>query len=432
MDFVLPTISIDFSWFEMLGQQSFLGIMWTLFIYGGWIPLVYIFIWGGLQVWLYQRRLKYAKTLNFVTLAIDVPKNTEQTPKAVENIFNHLQGAKSSINFKEKWWDGHFWTAVSLELISIEGYVQFLVNAQSKFRNVVEAAFYAQYPNIEIVEVEDYSRAVPGKYPDKDYEWWGTEIKLKKSFAYPIRTYPDFEDKVSGEFKDPLSNFLESIAKLGKGEQFWMQILIVPGGDSLFKEGEKIVDKISGRKREQKTTLLQKVLNIPVIIISEAFNAVFGPAEEFKKPEKKEGDMFKMFNLTPLERKTLEDVEYKASKPAFDAKIRWVYYAKKEVFSVGNIYGHIKGFMKQYVGSNMLGTDPRTITKGDYFWQKWDVPRRKRMLMQNYRDRDIWAGLSSYILNTEELATLYHFPAIEVKAPLVKKAESKRAEPPFT
>ena len=39
-------------------------------------------------------------------------------------------------------------------------------------------------------------------------------------------------------------------------------------------------------------------------------------------------------------------------------------------------------------------------------------------------------GATPFMLCTEELATLYHFPTITVKAPLIKKAEAKRAEPP--
>ncbi len=35
------------------------------------------------------------------------------------------------------------------------------------------------------------------------------------------------------------------------------------------------------------------------------------------------------------------------------------------------------------------------------------------------------------IMNIEELATLYHFPVITTKAPLIKKTSSKRGEPPI-
>lgn len=433
MGFDFPTISIDLSWFLNLSQMSIFGIMWTFFIYGGWIPLLYILVWGALQIWLIRRQLKYAETIDYVVLAIDIPRGNEQSPKAIENIFSHLSGAKSSINFMEKWWDGRFNSPLSLELISVGGYIQFLARTPVKFRNIVEAAFYAQYPDIEIIEVNDYAKEVSGNYPNEECDWFGGEIILKKKSPFPLRTYPQFEHTLSGEFKDPLSNFLESLGKMRKGEQFWIQFLMIPGGESLVKEGMAIVDKMTGKEKAPKATLFQQGLEIPGKILTEVVGQIT-TAGEATKPDKKEGDQFKMLNLTPGERNAIEAIQYKIAKNAFDTKIRWIYYANKEVYNVGNIYGHMKGFMKQYSTTdlNALGTYGKTLTKGDYFWQKWSVPRKKRIILQAYKDRDIDTGSPAFVLNTEELATIYHFPAIEVKAPLVKKAESKRAEPPFS
>lgn len=432
MGFLLPTISIDLSWFISLGQKSMFAIMWYIFIYGGWIPLVYVCIKGGLMIWLREHRINYVRKLKFVLLAIDIPKGNEQSPKSVEYIFAHMQGCKSSITFKEKWLEGRVNPPVSAEIVSIEGYTQFLVHVCTKYRNVVEAAFYAQYPDAEIVQVEDYVNAVPHKYPDEEYEWWGGEITLKKGSAYPIRTYPDFEHKLTGEFKDPMANFLESMSSMGRGEQCWMQINLVPGGDDeVAKEGKVIVDKFMGREKSGKQGVLLSVLTGLGDIINSAVGGILG-TESSGKTEKKEIDSFRMLNLTPFERKALESLQEKMAKPMFKTKIRWVYYAKKEVFSVSHIYGHIKGFMKQYSSENGLTTYKPSLTKGDYFWQKWWVPRKKRKLMASFIDRDIDMGYDPVVLNIEELATLYHFPQLDVKTPTIKKTESRRSEPPIT
>lgn len=50
--------------------------------------------------------------------------------------------------------------------------------------------------------------------------------------------------------------------------------------------------------------------------------------------------------------------------------------------------------------------------------------------MKAYQSRSWGMGATPYFLNAEELATLWHFPTINIKAPLVKKAEARRAEPP--
>jgi len=49
-----------------------------------------------------------------------------------------------------------------------------------------------------------------------------------------------------------------------------------------------------------------------------------------------------------------------------------------------------------------------------------------------YRNRSDWFGTPTFHLNTEELATLWHFPhSLQVKSPLLPKTESKRTEPPL-
>ena len=50
--------------------------------------------------------------------------------------------------------------------------------------------------------------------------------------------------------------------------------------------------------------------------------------------------------------------------------------------------------------------------------------------MTAFKGRSWGIGATPIVLNSEELATIWHFPAITIKAPLVKKSESKRGEPP--
>jgi hypothetical protein len=67
-----------------------------------------------------------------------------------------------------------------------------------------------------------------------------------------------------------------------------------------------------------------------------------------------------------------------------------------------------------------------------YFFKKQRIAFRKTLLMSAYKARRIKVGKTPFILNIEELATLWHFPMSHVKTPLVMKAEGKRAEPPST
>ncbi len=54
---------------------------------------------------------------------------------------------------------------------------------------------------------------------------------------------------------------------------------------------------------------------------------------------------------------------------------------------------------------------------------------KKKKLYRQYREREF---MEKYvILNTEELATLYHLPGINVKAPAVPRVDAKKGQPPM-
>ncbi len=81
--------------------------------------------------------------------------------------------------------------------------------------DVVEAAFYSQYPQCEISEIEDYMANFnydpenPG-----DYEMFGSEWRLKESDVIPIKTYKDFEHPAAEEtIVDPLSLMFENFGE---------------------------------------------------------------------------------------------------------------------------------------------------------------------------------------------------------------------------
>src|SRR3989338_10286705 len=115
----------------------------------GWL----VFVWLMLRVGLYlleeeYKEDKFVYSWQWVLLAIDIPPLNVQTPKAVEQLFAHLAGAFNSPNLAERFRHGYKQRWFSFEIISIEGYIQFLVRTERAFQDLVEAAIYAQYPEV--------------------------------------------------------------------------------------------------------------------------------------------------------------------------------------------------------------------------------------------------------------------------------------------
>lgn len=416
------------------GNDPF-AAMWFLFTHGGWIFVAYIFIWGFLEIYLDGKQGAFIAKKEWILLAIDIPHSSEQTPRAVENLFAHLAGAHGSISWTEKWFLGKTQDQIAVEIVSIDGHVQFLMRTTRGFRDLIEGSIYAQYPGAEITEVEDYTLKVPQYYPDREWDVFGMELIPVKPDVYPLRTYSEFEDKMTGEFKDPTATLLESMSRLLPGEQAWYQIVLTPIDQKDFRaRGEAIVKKLKGEVVPAKVGTIEKVILFPFTLLrwfAEGAGIMTAPV-----PPKKEADPFgKVMKLTPGERNVLESVENKIAKIAFACKIRFVYVGKKEVMKKSRIAHPFIGAIKQFNTNDMQSLKPdfkKTGMSSTLLVMKdRRNNERKRKLMRAYRSRSNWAGMPSFCMNIEELATLWHFPmTMNIKIPQVKATEVKRAPPP--
>jgi hypothetical protein len=436
----LPFANFDVDAFlDFAGSDPFTA-MGYLLTHGGWIVFVILVIWMIMYGWLEWRQNLFVSSREWILLRITVPKASEfheQTPRAVENFFSNLAGAHQSISWKDKWIDGGLQMPISLEIISIEGQVSFCVFCLRHFRDLVEAATYAQYPDADIDAIEDYTNDVPHFFPNDEWDLWGTEMINVAPDPYPLKTYPEFEDKVTGEFKDPVANLLEVFSRLGPGEQAWYQIVICPiDQKDSRKRAEELINKIKGVKEVKKKTVLDDVLDLPMATVKTFADVALGtPSEAPKKKDDSKEAFPRMMALSPGERFVLEAIERKAGKIGFDTKIRFIYVGKKEKLSKPKVVNTFVGAIKQTNTFNMQSLKPelkKVGISGTIWWFKAKRNNlRKRKLMSGYRSRSMSAGMNPYFLCTEELATLWHFPILsQVKAPQLRRTEAKKSEPP--
>ncbi|GMU25491.1 hypothetical protein KJZ71_01610 [Patescibacteria group bacterium] len=414
-----------------------LQAMWWFIAHGGWVILVLIFLWMLKYSWLNYITSKAAAKKEWVLLAIDVPRASEQTCKAIDNMFAHMAGGHSPPTFLEKWTAGHVQDTITLEIISIEGHLQYLIRTSSKLRDLVEASIYAQYPEAEITMVEDYTRMVPDQYPNDLYDCFGTEMVPVKSDAYPLKTYLDFEDSLSGEFKDPLAVLLEAMSRLGPGEQCWYQIVLTPIDQKAFvAKAQKEIMKLTGQKAPVKKNLVEKALDLPIQAMSTVADVAFGGGDAASGKKVDNPLQSRMWNLTPGERKVVEAIEKKMGHIQYEVKLRFLYIAKHEVFTKSKILQSFVGSMKQYNSNDLLSIKPEGkyigVSSAIVLFKERRNNDRKGKLVRAYRNRSNWAGASRFHLGTDEIAALWHLPVVmQVKAPQLKKTEAKKAEPPI-
>jgi len=401
----------------------------------GWIPLAITFLWGIFQVWIYYRNGIFASKQKFVYLAIDVPRGNEQSPKAVENLFTYLAGAHSTLNLIDSYWEGKYQLGFSFEIVSIEGYTQFVVRTPEAFRNLVETAFYSQYPDAEITEINDYTIGMPNTFPDNEYDVWGAEFLQVKHWVYPIKTYEDFEHQFGPpetHFRDPMATLMDLCSSLHAGEQLWYQILVTPTDFEWVKKGEEEISKIMKEKPKSKPSIGNK-------IIDEALGWIDAGAATTLKPgageAKKDDGALKMMDLKPAQKKAVEGIQDKISKMGFRFKMRMVYIAKKDVMNKPKVVNGFVGFIKQFSYNDMNNLKPDmsvTATSTAYLFKESRLLDRKNRIVKRFMSRS-GDGSPGGIMNSEELATLWHFPIEHVvKAPLLQKASGRKAEAPIT
>ncbi len=427
-------IEIDIGQFQEAANNPLLFIL-TVFLNGGWI-FVLFFAFIALVIIAFQsfvasRQAIYMRGVRYVLLALDIPKGNEQTPKAVESIFAHLHGVQSAGNLIDRYWKGYVMPQLSFEIIGIEGQTQFLVRTPDNFRDVVEAAVYAQYPDAEITEVEDFAHMVPDDLEEAGYELWGAEILLVNKDVYPIKTYPFFEHSLSQSFLDPLASLLELMGRLLPTEQIWLQLIITPAEKNWKDAAGTEVQKRMGVSKEQARNLLSAVTGSVAGFAAETVQAALFTPSEGREEKKKEGKKFS--ELTSGEKNIIEAIQMKMSKITWATTFRMVYLGKKEFFSRSRGVTGIMGALKQFSSQDLNGffPDPSTKTAVDYWFVQRRVRARKERILRNFKNRAFTQRPKPYVLNTEELASLFHFPVETVKAPQVQKTLAKRGEPPI-
>lgn len=368
---------------------------------------------------------KFIYNQEWVLLNIRIPREVLRSPEAMELVLNAFHQGGGIGTWYNRLVKGAVLLWFSLEIVSIEGNIYFFVHTPRKFKDLLESQIYAQYPQAEVTEVEDYTKHVPLYERDNGWSVFGSEMVLTDPDPYPIKTYVDYGlDKSVGQKEeekiDPLTLQLEFLGSLGAGEQIWTQIIVRKAGKRFDDKGAvKWWDpRTWSKKRDwvgEGKDLLKKLL------------------KDAKGEEPGSG----LLQMTKAQKDVFEAVERSINKLGFDAGVRVLYIAKDEAFDPNRIPG-LLGMYRPFGSTYLNGFKPveDTIPSFDYPWQdKSGVKKdaRRKELQKAFIERAYFYppyDRKPFVLNTEELATLFHFPGKVLVAPGIKRVESRTAEPP--
>ncbi len=400
------------------------------------VPILSFLAW---ELWLSYVQTLFLRSIKWTLLEVKPPKEVFKSPLAMELVLNSLYQTGGHGNWMQKYWQGAMRNWFSLEIVSIEGSIHFYIRTATKFKSVIQSQIYAQYPQAEVTEVEDYTAAIPdipleGSAP---VALWGTQMVLAKDDVYPIKTYVDFGlDRAVGSLDeqqriDPITPMLEFMGSIGAGEQIWFQVL-VRGVTDRFVVKNKAGEEEGGKKWPDKVKAVIKEFN------------------DSLNEKDKEGKTIATRRATRGELGVIEAVERNASKFAFDAGIRAIYLTQPDKFDANRIAG-LTGMVRQYNSNDFNSFKPDGPTGFDFPWQDLTgkkTTKAKKDILGAYKARAYFyggfnlanpetyfthpevSGRKPFVLSTEELATIFHLPGRVAETPSFVRIEATKAEPP--
>ena len=324
------------------------------------------------------------------------PKNIQLAALAAENLFSPLHGL-----LKEKSSDQEH---ISFEIASSgEQGIRFYTAVPNSILRFVEGQIYAQYPKSQIKVVSDYTKSVNPKH----CSYTLADVQLSKPYYFPIKAFRDLE-------LDPLSSVTSAMISIEESENVWFQVVLRPIPDDWQQKGYSYVKSVRGGEKtfmESITrgifsTFLKFLTDTLVGIITGLFTIPTSEQYQSKSPT---------IRLGAGEEFDLQAIENKLSRMGFEVVIRILSAAKEKEDAESNMRSLIAS-LNQFSTTNHNSFVTRIEAENpdalnDYICRSLDSKK-------------------SFILTTEELGTIYHFPLSHIDTPNISWVYSTKSEPP--
>ncbi|MDO8581335.1 MAG: type IV secretion system DNA-binding domain-containing protein [bacterium] len=388
---------------------------------GGAILLIVL---AQLARWFLHYGHRFSVSFKMVVLLVTLPKeaakdkrdeksmpathqNLQEKIAVAETFFASIGGMRAERGFKA-WLFGredHF----SFEIVADKGLISFYIAIPTHHQQYIEQQIQAQYPEAQIDLTSDYNIFVPqGKVV-------GTYLTFKRSFFFPLKTYKKIES-------DTLNALTNSLSKIGASEGAVIQFVVRSAKGAWHKWGVRVA------KEMQQGKTLEHALRV---VNSNFLLRTIGNLTDYFSTKKKDGmdGAKEKHSLSPLEQEMVKGLEEKTAKGGMDVNIRIVVASKdaeRAEMLLENIVNAFNQFNVYEYGNSLEKTRPESHKHLRKLFFKLFLEKRliRDFIFRSYRER------RKLILNTEEMASLYHFPLPTTETPNIQWLLAKRAPAP--
>lgn len=357
---------------------SILGILFVIGLIAG--PIVFLQVRK-----IFREQKNFERGLKMVPLLIHLPPSSDDTDGSnrdardvvdeniskAQIIYNIIASTIEKSRKYKYYGQRHF----GFEIVGSKGFVHFYAAVPVAMVEVVKQGIISAYPAARLEEVADHNIFSPvGKISGTI----GGELTLKENYAYPIATYQDLK-------RDTMQALLNALSTLDKEDGVGIQILMRPADTSWRKAASEVASKKRKGKDSKKGAALAGGL------LKDLAVAVAKPPEE--KGGSSGGDKPE---LSSMEQNILDSIDAKTQSPGFETMIR--------VVASSNISQRANAILSNIVSTFALFDAPG---KNGF---KYTPAKDMERFVTAYIMRFFPPENKSNILNSVELATLFHFP----------------------
>ncbi|MDB4940285.1 MAG: hypothetical protein JWO40_710 [Candidatus Doudnabacteria bacterium] len=357
-------------------------------------------------VWHYwKRHRKFSKLVmprlkTSVFFEIQVPKQIAEGDKnrdqehqkqmiaVAEQIYTTLAEAGR----KEGFFSHHDY--ISFEIAAVDKKISFYINCSNELKDLIEKQVHGQYPEAQIEKVHGYNPFAPKTVQST------AELVLQKNYVYPFRTYKLMES-------DPLNAITSAMSKMDQNEGAVIQLIVSPAGSSWQSKPRHMALEIQQGKNP---SLVEKG------VFARAIHDIFSSSNKSKSHDHKDlTGQHSPINLTPMQQDIVKRLEEKASRPGFKTNLRIITSAT----DMTSADLHMRNLLSSFMQYSMPPFNGFKVKK-----------RNDKSILLDYIFRVFNDYGKETILNTEELASIWHLPTPFVETPNIKWLLSKKAPAP--
>jgi hypothetical protein len=370
-----------------------------------WLTALGLFVVLVLWLTLYflRRRLRAQQYLHHevytVRLTRDI-KESEKSPNAnqylresiskMESVITSIGGLRAQRGFK--YWLRGRQDSFALEIVVHQGMINFYLVSPLGWGQYLEKQVHALYPDAQILRVKDYNIFGKTNHIAASY------VRTRHKYVLPIKTYVKEES-------DPLNPLLNAMTKLEPHESMAVQYVIRSANAGWHKRVRKLV-KFAHKNNSLEMALKHSKL---MSLLNSASSIRNSNKDQYKNNAPKQ--------MSALEIEALKNIEEKNAKAGLDVNIRIVVSAP----SSAQAEHHLSEAVNSYSQFNYYSFGNSFI----------NAPQRKNehQLIREFIYRQFNESYNC-LFNTEELASLYHFPLASAEMPNIDWLESKGGSAP--